>query len=221
MQKSAFEKISIGSAFESSVVFFLAGTLVVVVGGCFVDLTGELPDWYLSLIQEPISISYFFILSIVSLIATALVTWGGTYDHNEKWWFEKIFLAPSRAGISCGFIASGMLIGIGAGLFIVTRGAPDSELANTSMLFIALGVYCLAVVYPVSLLMLYLINKNTKHNLTIDIFGALYVALIIFSGYKFRQHMDWVGVGACFAVLIVYAFVGRKWFRKTDNNACQ
>lgn len=214
MQKSAFEKISIGSAFESFMVFLLAGILVVVIGGFFVDITGDLPDWYLSLIQEPISIAYFFILSIVSLIGAALVTWGGTKDHNEKWWFEKIFLAPSRAGISCGFIASGMLIGIGSGLFIVTLGAPESELSNTSVLFVALGVSCLAVVYPVSLLMLYLINKNTKHNIIIDVFGALYVALIIFAGYKFREHMGWVSVGACFAVLVVYAFVGRKWLRK-------
>ncbi|WP_320055762.1 hypothetical protein [Desulfuromonas thiophila] len=221
MQKSAFEKISIGSAFESFIVFFLAGILVVVIGDCFVDLTGDLPDYYLSLVQEPISINYFFILSIASLIFTALVTWGGTTDHNEKWWFEKILLAPSRAGISCGFIASGMLIGIGAGLFIVTLGAPESELANTSMLSMALGVYCLSVIYPVSILMLYLINKNTKHNLIIDIFGALYVWLIIFAGYKFQKHMDRVGVGAFFAVLIVYAFVGRKWLRKTDNKASQ
>lgn len=111
-----------------------------------------------------------------------------------------------------------MLIGIGAGLFMATRGAPDSELANTSVLFIALGVYCLALVYPVSLLMLYLINKNMKHNLTIDIFGALYIAIIVFAGLKFQEHMDWVGVTACFAVLIIYAFIGRKWLRKTDNN---
>lgn len=76
MQKSAFEKISIGSAFESFLVFLIAGILVVVVGGCFLDLTSDLPDWYLSLIQEPISIAYFFLLSILSLIATALITRG-------------------------------------------------------------------------------------------------------------------------------------------------
>lgn len=115
MQKSAFEKISIGSAFENFLVFLIAGILAVVVGGCFVDLTIDLPEWYLSLIQEPISIGYFFILSILSLIITALVTLGGTKNHNEKWWFEKVVLAPGRAGISCGFIASGMLVGIGVG----------------------------------------------------------------------------------------------------------
>lgn len=219
MQKSAFEKISIGSAFESFCVFMLSGFLVVALGGFFVDLTSDLPDWYLVLIQEPISIAYFFILSIVSLIVTAFSTWFGTKNHNGKWWFDKLLLAPCRAGISCGFIASGMLIGIGAGLFLVTRGAPDSELATTSIAFIALGVYCLAIAYPVSLLMLYLINQNTKHNLLIDLLGALYIALIIFSGYNFKEHMDWISVGACFALLVVYAFIGRRWLRKNDNKS--
>ncbi|WP_422138100.1 hypothetical protein [Endozoicomonas sp. ALC020] len=217
MSKSTFEKISIGSAFESLFVFLVAGMLLVVLGGCFVDLSGDLPGWYLNLIQEPISIGYFFILSILSLLATALVTWGGTKNHNEKWWFEKIFLAPCRAGISCGFIASGMLVGIGLGLFIVTRGVPDSELANTSLAFIALGVYCFAVAYPIALLMLYLINQDAKHNFVIDLFGALYIALVIFAGFMFKEYMDWVGLGACFAILIIYAFVGRIWLRKTDN----
>ncbi|MCG3846670.1 hypothetical protein [Photobacterium damselae] len=219
MQKSAFEKISIGSAFENFFVFMLSGLLVVVIGGFFVDLTDDLPDWYLGLIQEPISIAYFFILSIVSLIATAIATWGGTKNHNEKWWFEKILLAPSRAGISCGFIASGMLIGIGAGLFLVTRGSPDSELATTSLGFVALGIYCLSVAYPVSVLMLYLINQNTKHNFIIDLFGAVYVALVLFAGYKFKEHMDWVIIGAIFAIFIVYAFISRKWLRATDNKS--
>ncbi|MDP5460485.1 hypothetical protein [Alishewanella sp. SMS8] len=217
MQKSAFEKISIGPAFESFLVFLVLGILVVVVGGCFVDLTSDLPDWYLSLIQEPVSISYFFILSILSLLTTALVTWGGTKNHNDKWWFDNIVLATSRAGISCGFIASGMLVGIGAGLFIVTRGSPDSELANTSMGFVALGIYCLAVVYPVSLLMLYMINKNTKHNIFIDLLGALYITLVISASYKFREHMNWIVISACFAVLIICMFIDRNWLRKTDN----
>lgn len=106
----------------------------------------------------------------------------------------------------------------GLGLFIVTFGSPDSELAKISLVFVALGVYCLAVAYPVAILMLYLINQNTKHNIIIDVFGAFYVVLIIFAGYKFREHMDWVALGACFAVLIVYAFIGRRWLRKTDNN---
>ncbi|WP_422413476.1 MULTISPECIES: hypothetical protein [unclassified Endozoicomonas] len=88
MSKSTFEKTSIGSAFESLFVFLVAGMLLVVLGGCFVDLSGDLPGWYLNLIQEPISIGYFFILSILSLLATALVTWGGTKNHNEKWWFR-------------------------------------------------------------------------------------------------------------------------------------
>lgn len=219
VQKSAFEKISIGSAFEAFFVFMVSGFLVVVVGGFFIDLTDDLPDWYLGLVQEPISIAYFFILSIGSLIATAITTWGGTKNHNEKWWFEKILLATSRAGISCGFIASGMLIGIGAGLFLVTRGAPNSDLASTSIAFLALGIFCIAVAYPVSILMLYLINQNTKHNLIIDLLGALYIAFIIFAGYKFKEHMEWVGLGACFSVLIVYAFIGRKWLRKTDNKS--
>ncbi|WP_372740204.1 hypothetical protein [Neptunomonas sp.] len=219
MQKSAFEKISIDSAFESFLVFMVSGFLVVAVGGFFVDLSGELPDWYSGLIQEPISIAYFFILSIVSLLATAIATWGGTKNHNGKLWFEYIVLAPNRAGISCGFIASGMLIGIGLGLLLVTRGAPDSELASTAIAFVALGIYCLAVAYPVALLMLYLINHNTKHNIVIDIFGAVYVALVLFAGYKFKEHMDWVTVGAIFAIFIVYAFIGRKWLRTTDNKS--
>ncbi|WP_422441838.1 MULTISPECIES: hypothetical protein [unclassified Endozoicomonas] len=126
-------------------------------------------------------------------------------------------MAPCRAGISCGFIASGMLVGIGLGLFIVTRGVPDSELANTSLAFIALGVYCFAVAYPIALLMLYLINQDAKHNFVIDLFGALYIALVIFAGFMFKEYMDWVGLGACFAILIIYAFVGRIWLRKTDN----
>jgi len=203
VQKSAFEKISIGSAFESFLVFMVSGFLVATVGGFFVDLSGELPDWYLGLIQEPISIAYFFILSIVSLLATAIATWGGTKNHNGKWWFEYIMLAPNRAGLSCGFIASGMLIGIGLGLLLVTRGAPDSELASTSIAFVALGIYCLAVAYPVALLMLYLINENTKHNFVIDIFGTVYVALVLFAGYKFKEHMDWVTAGAIFATKII------------------
>ncbi|WP_422413854.1 hypothetical protein [Endozoicomonas sp. ALB122] len=110
-----------------------------------------------------------------------------------------------------------MLVGIGLGLFIVTRGVPDSELANTSLAFIALGVYCFAVAYPIALLMLYLINQDAKHNFVIDLFGALYIALVIFAGFMFKEYMDWVGLGACFAILIIYAFVGRIWLRKTDN----
>ncbi len=216
VQESAFEKIGIGSAFESFCVFLLSGFLVVSVGSIFVDLTSSaLPKWYFALIEEPISMAYFFILSILSLIASAIATKFGTKNRNGKWWFEKIILAPSRAGISCGFIASGMLIGIGGGLFIVTLGAPESsELVNMSIAFIALGVYCLAIAYPVSLFMLYLINQNTKHNLLIDLLGGLYIALVIFLGYRFKEYLDWVNVGAFFALLIIIAFFSRNLLKK-------
>lgn len=219
MQKSAFERISIGFSFENFLVFLVVGFLVIVIGRLFVDLTGDLPEWYLGLIQEPISIAYFFILSIVSLIGIALATCGGRRNHIGKWWFEKILLAPCRAGINCGFIASGMLIGIGVGLFLVTRGAPYSELAEISIAFLALGIFCLSVAYPVSLLMLYLINQNTKHNRIIDFFGALYVAFIIFAAFRFREHLDWVGLGIVLSVLIVYAFIDRKWLRNADDKS--
>ncbi|MBW6391001.1 hypothetical protein [Billgrantia antri] len=219
MRKTAFEKISICSAFESFLVFLTSGFFVVIIGDCFIDLAGDLPDWYLSLIQEPISIAHFFLLSVGSLVVTAIVTWCGTKNHNEKWWFEKILLPPSRAGISCGFIASGMLIGIGSGLFIVTRGAPETELAHTSVVFISLGIYCLAIVYPVSLLMLYLINQEAKHSLVVDFLGAIYFVLMIFSGYKFREHVDVVSLGASFSVLIIYACFGRRWRIRNDKKA--
>lgn len=211
MKKTAFEKIAICSAFESFLVFLVFGFFVVLIGRHFIDLTGDLPDWYLSLIQEPIAIIHFFLLSVGSLLMTAIVTWCGTKNHNEKWWFEKILLPPSRAGISCGFIASGMLIGIGSGLFTVTHGAPETELAHTSVMFIALGIYCLAVVYPVSLLMLYLINQDAKHNLVIDFSGALYIGLIIFAGFQFREHMSVISLGAGFSILIAYLCFGRRW----------
>ena len=213
LEKSPFQRLGLMSAAESFAVFLVSGFLLVVVGGCFVELTKDLPTWYVKLIEEPMSIAYFFILSIVSLLLAALFTWGGTRDITQSKLFEWFILAPSRAGISCGAIASGMLLGIGAGLFIVTRGAPESELVGVSTGFLALGLFCLAVAYPVAILMAYLIDPTRRHRLRIDILGVVYLAFVIYMGLNFSNHLDWIAVSAEFAVLIVWILAG-QWLYK-------
>lgn len=214
---SPFKTLGFDSAAESFGVFLASGFLVVAGGSFFVDITAELPDWYANLVQEPISISYFFILSIFGLLAAFAVTRGGTRDIGQEWWFRWFILAPSKAGISCGAIASGMLLGIGVGLFLVTRGAPTSELAYTSKSFMWLGVYCLAVIWPVTLLMAYLIDVEQRHRFVIDVLGLLYVIFVIYSAFNLRAHLDWVGLMAQFAVLVVWAIIGRYLYRRPAN----
>ena len=218
---SPFKILGLDSAVESFGVFLVAGFLVVTGGNLFVDITADLPDWYASLIQEPISIAYFFILSIFGLLVTAAVTRGGTRDVVRKWWFRWFVLAPSKGGLSCGAIASGMLLGIGAGLFVVTRGSPVSELAETSRLFMWLGVYCIAIVYPVTLLMAYLIDVEQRHKVVIDVLGGVYVLLVIYSAFNLKEHLDWIGLMAEFAVIIVWAVIGRWIYKRPAKNAMQ
>lgn len=39
---------------------------------------------------------YFAVLSILGLFITYVVTKGGVINHNGKWWFDKLILAPSQ-----------------------------------------------------------------------------------------------------------------------------
>ena len=214
MDKSAFDRVSLVSALENFAVFSVCGIFLIVGGSFFIDLNKSLPDWYASLVQEPVSIAYFFILSLLSLVLTGLVTMGGSRNCNGKWWFEYLILAIGRAGISCGFIASGMLLGVGIGLYLITRGSAGSELASNAVQFIKLGVFCLSVAYAITVLMLNLINQRKDHNFKVDLLGGCYILALIAGWFHFDGLVDWKGVGACLALLIFYCFVGRIWLRE-------
>lgn len=214
MNKSAFDKISFFPAIESFIVFSILGFCVVAGGGVFLDFKLSLPEWYLTLIQEPLSITYFYILCIGGLLATALITWGGTKNHNGKWWFDMILLAPSRAGISCGAIVSGMLMGLAAGLLVVSNISSSQYLQYTAYKFFFLSIYSLGILFPVMVLMLYLINHNTKYNLAINALGGLYIGFLIYAGINYKEHIEWIATGSCFAILIIYAFIGKQWLMK-------
>ncbi|MGH8451070.1 hypothetical protein [Pseudomonas sp.] len=214
MDKSAFDRVSLVSALENLVVFIMCGFLLIVGGSFAIDLSKSLPDWYSSLVQEPVSIAYFFILSLLGLVLTGLVTLGGSRDCSGKWWFEYLILAIGRAGISCGFIASGMLLGVGAGLFVITRGSAGSELSNNATQFMKLGVFCLSIAYAITVLMLNLINQRKDHNFKVDALGFFYLLALTAGWFYLDGDVDWKGVGCCLALLIFYCFVGRVWLRE-------
>lgn len=213
MNGSAFEKIGIFSVIENFVFFLVLGCVVILFGNLFYDLSSDLPEGYLVFLQEPVAILCFFVMSIVGLIVIGFATKFGTVNLNDKWWFDRILMVPCRVGIGSGAIASGMILGIGLGLIALSEFSGNDQFDKDGRLFLALGISFLGMVYPVMVLMLYLINHDRQYALNIEALAGIYVLFVIYLLIKNGWHLDTsLALGVCFSLFISYVIWIRRFF---------
>jgi len=213
MNGSAFERIGIFSVIENFAFFLVVGCVVILFGSLFYDLSSDLPEGYLVFLQEPVAIICFFVMSIVGLIVIGFATKLGTVNLSDKWWFDRILMVPCRVGIGSGAIASGMILGIGLGLITLSYFTESDQFYTDGRLFLALGISFLGMVYPVMVLMLYLINDNRQHALIIEILAVVYVSSVTFLLFNNGWRLDTsLALGVCFSIFTCYVIWLRRFF---------
>lgn len=195
---------------ENFFVFFVFGISIVLFGGVAFDLTKDLPDKFVKIIQESFAINTFVILTCIGLVISALTgSLAGEKAIHHRF-ISKWVLAFSRVGLSAGAIVSGMLLGIGVALWLITLGAKNGQLAAEAIRFIGLSFFFVLILLPLIIVHLYLLFPWSKRILWLDLLSFAYFLAIIPAFFLLENYIDWYSLGLQGATLVTFGFVMKK-----------
>ncbi|HRD68499.1 MAG: hypothetical protein IPL51_15635 [Candidatus Competibacteraceae bacterium] len=173
------ELIGLRNIMESFFIFLFYGAIIILIGPFFgVDLTKDLPDQYSNLIQEPVSISMFALLSGIPLLLIFLIgiLKGEKTIHHPL--ILKYVLPFPRTGLCAGAIIVGMLLGLGIMLWLITLGCKQGNLTSTAIQLIGLSGYFFLILLLFIILYLYLLYPWRKKIRILDIVSLSYLFMI-------------------------------------------
>lgn len=160
------ELIGIKANIEGFAVFSVFGFGLFSFGALFIDYHANLPDIFVKLIEEPISIFTFSLLYPIGLFLALLPTYFGSrsvqLEPLPSSYLRFLAFPISRAGGSAGAVASGMLVGMGLGLMLVGKVTSDSSLFQYGWGFLAWGIFIIGLYVPFTLFFFYGFSAGQK-----------------------------------------------------------
>lgn len=187
---------------ENFIVFAAFGAILIVFGGATLDLSGELPKTFAKTLQEPLALITFTTMTVASLailVTTGLIKGEHALKH---FLITRIVLAFSRTGLSAGAIATGMLCGIGAALWLITLGDKSSALASNARQFLGFSVLLSLILSPLILLHLYVLYPWKEKLLKIDAATVVYVLIVILCWINETYSSNFILIFAGLSVLL-------------------
>ncbi|MFC5739941.1 hypothetical protein [Dyella tabacisoli] len=207
------------AALEATAVFFGYSLLLSLLTSWYgVDFCSKLPNDLYGLINAPLSLSLFGLLTLVGLLNLALFTGLGTRDllgsATPVSKFARYLSLPiCRAAFSVGMTVVGALAGIGIGLHLV--GDSYCHLNDIGRRFTLLAFVTFSMVIPAWLLALLLLDVANRAHYWLGLLVILYlISLIAFVANTGIDHAEaaqrgyeavgyLLGAAGCAAFIIV------------------
>jgi hypothetical protein len=206
---SQLEILGFSSLKESFFVFlafgFALGLVAVILTAAGHDIKGVE-----SIVLEALALSVFSILSIFGLAGTYVSSWARIPPRFSQI-LRFISLPSLRVGLTTGFIASGVTIGLGAAVFAVATVFGFSDLANSGRMVLVIGVFILFVVWPFFFISAEMHNAKATW-LTAS--AIIYIITVLYVLYSYERTAFWQS----FSISVVYLAFGAYLRVKRKNN---
>lgn len=153
------------------------------------DMDLELPQ---KLMMEPLSYYSFMLLSIAGLTGLALINMTSARtaaQMHASWPVRRIFVPISNAGLCCGAIISGTMLGTALGLspwFFCDRGA-----ATVVRLSFLIAAYFIAVLVPLAMMKRSMFDLSKEDERVTSIVGAIYCIVVGVAYWQINQEIFW------------------------------
>jgi len=191
------EVIGYSSHKENFLVFLFLGTVLGLVGGSY-ELLGLDNKTIEELAKEALALSVFSILSVFGLLGALFSGWRRVPKFIAEC-ARRLSLPALRVGLSTGFIASGVTLGLGLGLLTLSFFSDEASLRNGGLALLSAGVFLFGVCWPYFLLAAEVLAIRS---IWLQLSAYVYIFFVGATLYKYEQTGFWQ-----FVVTLVFALV--------------
>lgn len=207
--------IPIRNLLENFWVFAAYGIVIAIVLGSMSSFNLDV-EKVQDVMMEPFSIYSFSILSLVGLLALCIanITTAKTgAQMRASWWVRNIWVPIANAGLSTGSIITGMLFGLGIGMFGYSYVEPEAF--EVFKVLWAVAVYTLALLYPLVWMTRSLFDETKgqkKLSNYVGIFYCISLAIILWFVDK-EKFWNFIGIMTIFS----FGFSLFLWWLRKRN----
>ena len=148
--------------------------------------------WPRKLMLEPLSYYSFMLLSIVGLAGLAIInitTARTALEMHASRLVRRVFVPISNAGLCCGAIISGTMLGVALGLspwFLYDQAA-----ASIVRLSFLVAAYFIAVLVPLAMMKRSMFDLSKEDERVTSIVGAIYCIVVGVAYWQINQEIFW------------------------------
>lgn len=211
----SFEKIGYSAHLEAFTVFLVLGGILGLIGGAFEALGGD-PGEIFTVAEQGVALSVFMILCVGGLFGLLLADWQ-QLPRLIGLVLNRLCPSVLRVGLTTGFVAAGIIIGVGVGAFVpfYLLGTPEQQAPAQRL--ILLGALILLIWWPFYYAAAEVLDAGSK---TIHIVAGLYVFMLAILLANVSTSSLWWGSGlpvlaAMAATIVVIRRVGKRRPNKT------